>query len=92
MEAGDRMRDGDGRPEALDEVIAERNRLWAELQQRNSVEADLAYWRGRAEGMEASLWWRAGRPLRLLKRVVADPAAAFDDAAATLRERRRRRP
>jgi hypothetical protein len=76
--------------EALQAALEERNRLWEELQRRSSVEQDLAYWRDRAQGMESSRWWRLGTPLRLTKRVLADPAAALSDAAGALRERRRR--
>ena len=75
--------------EALREALEERNRLWQELQERRSVEQDLAYWRSRAESIEGSRWWRLGAPLRLAKRVFADPATAFSDAAGALRERRR---
>jgi hypothetical protein len=75
--------------EALREALEERNRLWQELQERRATEQDLAYWRGRSESIEGSRWWRLGAPLRLLKRVLADPATALSDAAGALRERRR---
>jgi hypothetical protein len=76
--------------EALREALEERNRLWEELQARNAADQELAYWRGRAHDIEGSRWWRAGAPLRIAKRVLADPAAALSDAAGHLRERRRR--
>jgi hypothetical protein len=75
--------------EALREALAERNRLWEQLQERNAADQELAYWRGRAQDIERSRWWRAGAPLRIAKRVMADPAAALSDAAGHLRERRR---
>lgn len=76
---------------ALQAALQERNKLWAELQERHSTDQDLAFWRGRAEDIERSRWWRAGAPLRLAKRVLADPAAALSDSAGALRERRRTR-
>jgi hypothetical protein len=76
---------------ALREALEERNRLWEELQRRRSVEEDLAYWRSRAEDLEQSRWWRAGAPLRLLKRIQADPAETLEQLAFGFRERRRRR-
>jgi hypothetical protein len=75
--------------EALAEMTDERNRLWAELQRRNAVEADLEYWRGRASDIERSRWWRAGKPLRVLKIFRRDPAGVLMDQAARIRRRRR---
>jgi hypothetical protein len=76
---------------ALHEALEERNRLWDELQRQRSTEADLEYWRGRARDIERSRWWRAGAPLRLLKRIVQDPAVTFEQIGYRLRERRRGR-
>ena len=75
--------------EALAEAVAERNRLWEELQRREALEADLEYWRGRAADIERSRWWRAGLPLRLLKRVLDDPAGMLEGAGSAIRKRRR---
>ena len=75
--------------EALAEAVAERNRLWEELQRREALEADLDYWRGRAADIERSRWWRAGLPLRLLKRVLDDPAGMLEGAGSAIRKRRR---
>jgi hypothetical protein len=75
--------------QAYEELLAERNRLWAELQSRNAVEADLEYWRGRAADIERSRWWRAGMPLRWLKRFGKDPAGMLEGRAAAIRRRRR---
>jgi hypothetical protein len=75
--------------EALEEVVAERNRLWAELQRRNAVESDLEYWQGRASDIERSRWWRMGLPLRYLKRFRKDPAGMLEGRAAAIRRRRR---
>ena len=74
----------------LRDALEERNRLWEQLQERNATEQELGYWRGRAQDIEGSRWWRAGAPLRIAKRVMADPAAALSDAAGHLREKRRR--
>lgn len=76
---------------ALQDALRERNELWAELQQRSSVDQDLAFWRDRAQGIERSRWWRAGAPLRMAKRVLADPVAALSDSSSALRKRRRAR-
>lgn len=73
----------------FEELLAERNELWAELQRRNAVEADVEYWRQRAQDIEGSRWWRAGAPLRYLKRFVKDPAGMLEGRAAAIRRRRR---
>jgi hypothetical protein len=75
---------------ALEEALEERNRLWEELQRRKSQEEDLAYWRGRAQDIERSRWWRAGRPLRLARCALQDPAVAFEALARRLRPTRDR--
>jgi hypothetical protein len=76
--------------QSLQEVIAERNRLWEELQRRASVEADLEYWRTRAQDIERSRWWRAGDPFRLAKRALRDPESAFDALARRFGSERKR--
>lgn len=78
------------RYDELREALEERNRLWDELQRRRSLEEDLAYWRTRAEDIEGSRWWRAGRPLRLAKRMLADPPGTLQAIADELRRSRRR--
>jgi hypothetical protein len=75
--------------EALEQAIEERNRLWAELQEKNAVEADLEYWKGRAADIERSRWWRAGFPLRYLKKFMSDPAGMLEGRAYAIRRRRR---
>jgi hypothetical protein len=75
--------------EALAEMTEERNRLWAELQRTNALEADLDYWRARASGIERSRWWKLGKPLRLVKVFRRDPAGVLDNQAAKIRRRRR---
>jgi hypothetical protein len=75
--------------QALAEVTEERNRLWAELQRKNASEAEAEYWRGRALDIERSRWWRAGFPLRYLKRFMSDPAGMLEGRAAAIRRRRR---
>ena len=76
--------------EALEQAIEERNRLWAELQRKNAVEADLEYWQNRAADLERSRWWRAGFPLRYLKKWVDDPAGMLEGRAFAIRRGRRR--
>jgi hypothetical protein len=76
---------------ALREALEERNRLWEELQRQRALEADLAYWRARAEDIERSRWWRLGKPLRLAKRLVANPADTLEELSYGIRDRRRGR-
>jgi hypothetical protein len=76
--------------QALERAIEERNRLWSELQEKNATEADLEYWRNRAADIERSRWWRAGFPLRYLKKFVDDPAGMLEGRAYAIRRRRRR--
>jgi hypothetical protein len=75
--------------EALAQALEERSRLWAELQRKNAVEADLEYWRNRAADIERSRWWRAGEPLRIVKKFARDPAGMLEGRAAKIRRRRR---
>jgi hypothetical protein len=75
--------------EALKQAIEERNRLWAELQEKNAVEADLEYWRNRAADIERSRWWKAGFPFRYAKRFLDDPAGMLEGRAHAIRRRRR---
>jgi hypothetical protein len=65
------------REDALAEALAERNRLWEELQSRIAQERELEYWRKRALDMERSVSWRITAPLRLLKRAAGDPEGAL---------------
>jgi hypothetical protein len=76
--------------EAFQELLDERNRLWAELQRRRSMEDEASYWRGRAEDIERSRWWRAGLPLRVAKRLRSDPVGTLESIAHDLRLRRRK--
>jgi hypothetical protein len=75
--------------EALAAAVDERNRLWAELQRKNAAEADAEYWRNRAADLERSRWWRAGFPLRYVKRFMRDPAGMLEGRAEAIRRRRR---
>ena len=75
--------------EALAAAVEERNRLWAELQEKNATEADAEYWRARAEDIERSRWWKLGFPLRYAKRFKRDPAGMLEGRAAAIRRRRR---
>ncbi len=78
---------GDGAPsaeEALREALAERNRLWEELQRRSAAQQEALYWRRRAEELEASAWWRAGEPFRLAGRALREPAKALRAVARRL--------
>lgn len=57
-------------------ALKERNRLWAELQLHRSQERELIELRERLGSIEGSGWWRVGKPLRLARRAVLDPALA----------------
>lgn len=61
---------------SLEEVLAERNRLWEELQRRTAQERELEYWRSRALELEQSVWWRGTEPLRKLGIVFREPRRA----------------
>jgi hypothetical protein len=75
---------------ALQLALAERNRLWEELQRRTAQERELEHLRRRLAEIEGSAWWRAGAPLRLLRRALADPVLAVEVLLARLRALRGR--
>lgn len=59
----------------LEDLRAERARLWAEVQAGRSHQADLRECRERVAYMEGSLSWRMTTPVRRVKRLghnVAD--------------------
>jgi hypothetical protein len=70
---------------ALQDVLAERNRLWHEVQRREADARDAAELRRRLERLESSAWWRAGAPLRLLSAVLRDPRWALFALASRLK-------
>ena len=72
--------------ETLEQVLEERNRLWAELQGLKSQQRELEYWRSYALSMETSLWWRATEPLR---RLLRDPAGFLKAVARRVLRRDR---
>jgi hypothetical protein len=49
----------------------------------------VAYWRERASDIERSRWWRAGFPLRYVRRFLEDPAGMLEGRAHAIRRRRR---
>lgn len=75
--------------QAYDELLAERNRLWEELQRQRSLEQEAEYWRDYAAGIERSRWWKLGKPLRLAKRLRENPAQTLEEASYELRRRDR---
>jgi hypothetical protein len=75
--------------QAYDDLLAERNRLWEELQRRRSLEQEAEYWRSYAAGIERSRWWKLGKPLRFVKRLREDPSKTLDEVAYDLRHRDR---
>lgn len=76
---------------ALAEVLEERNRLWSELQVHRSEQRELEHWRQRAGEIEASRWWRAGAPMRLVAKVMRDPGMALKVLSWRLSQARRGR-
>lgn len=73
--------------ETLEQVLEQRNRLWAELQRLRSQERELEHWRSYALDLETSIWWQASEPLRIVWRAIVDAAAALSAIAHRLRER-----
>jgi seryl-tRNA synthetase len=59
--------------QALEEALAERNRLWEELNRRKAQDRELAYQTQVAEDMASSLSWRLTTPLRLAMQIRRDP-------------------
>ena len=55
---------------ALEEALAERNRLWNELQRRTASEHEADYYRSIYAALEGSLSWRMTAPLRDAKRIA----------------------
>jgi hypothetical protein len=55
---------------ALEEAIAERNRLWAELQRNNAALEDLDHVRAMVTSMQSSVSWRVTQPIRGVKTTV----------------------
>lgn len=53
---------------ALEEALAERNRLWAELGRERADQRELEYLRRELKTIHASTWWKV---IRVYKRVKA---------------------
>lgn len=62
---------------ALAEALAERNRLWGEVQRLSAAEQDAEHWRRRAQAIEATAWWRAGWPIRMWRWAQRNPGYAL---------------
>ena len=76
--------------EALIEAIeAEQAALRPLAMQAPALELESAELDRRIADIERSLWWRAGFPLRYLKRWVDDPAGMLEGRAYAVRRRRR---
>lgn len=43
---------------ALEEALAERNRLWAELNRERADQRELEYLRGELKMIHSSTWWK----------------------------------
>jgi len=55
---------------ALEESIAERNRLWEQLQRNNAAADDVRHLRALVSSMEASISWRLTAPIRAVKQTA----------------------
>jgi predicted transcriptional regulator len=73
--------------QALEEALAERTRIWEELQRNKADQKELAYLRERTEGMESSLSWRLTTPLRVAMQIVRDPIGMLRPLARKLLRR-----
>lgn len=71
-----------GVDERFEQLLEERNRLWAELQRARALEREAEHWRSRALALEASITWRASEPLR---RLIRDPLGTLVSMARRLR-------
>jgi hypothetical protein len=70
---------------ALEEALAERNRLWEELHGRDAQARELEHYRAEILRMEASLSWRLTAPLRAAKRLAMKLGAALERAQGSHR-------
>lgn len=52
---------------ALEESLAERNRLWEQLQRNNAAADDVKHLRALVASMESSVSWRLTTPIRVIK-------------------------
>ena len=57
---------------ALEEALAERNRLWEELHKRKGQEREAAHYRSLYEQLASSLSWKLTKPLRMGKWLVRE--------------------
>ena len=55
---------------ALEEALADRNRLWGELQRNNAAADDLKHLRAMVASMESSVSWRLTTPIRAVKETL----------------------
>ena len=62
---------------ALEEVIAERNRLWEELHRRAAQTHELEHYKTVTQQMRTSLSWRITAPLRSAKWLVTQMPELF---------------
>lgn len=55
---------------ALEEALAERNRLWAELNQERADRRELEYLRRELSTIRASAWWKVARVSERIKALL----------------------
>ncbi len=73
---------------ALEEVTAERNRLWAELNRNAAMNHEVEHYRRLVTQMESSRSWRLTAPLRAVVEWARDLRALARKAARFLADRR----
>lgn len=74
---------------ALEEALAERNRLWEELHRRAARDDELEHYRSLVASMEGSASWRLTKPVRDAKRLALTGRSAARSLAARARARLR---
>ena len=72
--------------QALEEALAERNRLWEQLQQREARDQELADARATIALMRESASWKATAPLRILRGIFHHRHRFASRARKKLRE------
>jgi hypothetical protein len=74
--------------QALEELAAERNRLWAQLHERAAAEREVEHYRALVAQMESSKSWRLTAPLRGVTAFARDLLGLAAKARRYLADRR----
>ena len=76
MEAGDEQRAS----ARVDELLAERARLWEEVHRLRAERRDVEHYRRQAEYVTSSLSWRVTAPLRAVKQLQTKVRRKLDES------------